>query len=697
MESIYGDLAHKYFEKGLIPVPIIKGRKNPAINDWANPDNYKREVDIADTFSNCSIGLLLGESTGIIAVDIDKEEALNLVPPSPVRKKGAKGETRFFRYNGESSRKRHDLGIEILSNGNQTVLPPSLHPDGLNYKWITPDTLLDVSASDLPVLPESFIDSLSSTEIGTKKEVRPSDGSRCNHGSHDLLSAMLVAGIHADDTPNTILKNLLEHDEKINPEVSYFICPSRKEWKTNDRVVNALKFVTQGFENQSRKGSISNVKVDSFEISIQNGNDFSTDKEFTRMPLPHLRGIGQEMFDYISETSTSRRSHFIFPAILSVASIAMANRIKFNGVLPNIYCMLIGQSGTGKNRPLDFITELLSKSDLHDLIGDGSVSGDTAAISWLQTQRERIDIIDEGDNVFQTINSSQAYGKKLADIYATLFTSSGKTFIGKPISKFDKNSKRENLGACFSPYVSLIMGITFDAFSKSVTENTIEKGFGARILYFSDNEKKLMKLRKSKPIPQKFIDFMRMWNGVQKVNVKESIDLKNPHLQEFRIRDAEVSREVQSYFESIMENIFKEIYENTEDTRINSTMNRAPEFIPKLALIDACLTQSHTTHLIIHKENIDWALQAFKAIIHNAAHFLEQNINEGPRKEMMKKIEQFIKSNRNGITMKDISNKFRKIDKRIRRELIEDLLEIGIVSKSENNIIRYSNGVKKIT
>ena len=43
----------------------------------------------------------------------------------------------YFQYNDKiKSQKPHELGFEILSNGNNAVMPPSIHASGDVYHWI---------------------------------------------------------------------------------------------------------------------------------------------------------------------------------------------------------------------------------------------------------------------------------------------------------------------------------------------------------------------------------------------------------------------------------------------------------------------------------------------------------------------------------------------------------------------------------
>jgi hypothetical protein len=90
-------------------------------------------------------------------------------PASPVAKAGAKGFTAFYRAApGAGIPSRHysaarKQGIcDLLALGTQTVLPPSPHPSGAFYRWLTPDTLLTVRASDLPEAPPDLAQRLES-------------------------------------------------------------------------------------------------------------------------------------------------------------------------------------------------------------------------------------------------------------------------------------------------------------------------------------------------------------------------------------------------------------------------------------------------------------------------------------------------------------------------------------------------------
>lgn len=182
MKSVFAEHAWKLLERDISVVPIAPGTKKPGafseaegwrgMGDWTRfAQRMPSELELGywDNWPGAGLGVVLGKLSGIVALDKDYDlpgggnDALQaIIPPSNVAKKGEKGWTRFYRYNGERSCAFDVQGarvLDVLSDGRQTVIPPTAHPCGLNYTWITEDTLFEItSASDLPVLPDDFLD-----------------------------------------------------------------------------------------------------------------------------------------------------------------------------------------------------------------------------------------------------------------------------------------------------------------------------------------------------------------------------------------------------------------------------------------------------------------------------------------------------------------------------------------------------------
>lgn len=144
--------------QGYQPLPIRKGDKRPYGAAWGhtrwNPDEDEQTVteffeDMAEKGAP-GLGVLLGApSGGLIDIDMDHPIALRLkdyfLPPTPMES-GRAGRPRSHRWyivddidNLPATRqyKMPDgaVSVELRSTGAQTVIPPTVHPSGENYRW----------------------------------------------------------------------------------------------------------------------------------------------------------------------------------------------------------------------------------------------------------------------------------------------------------------------------------------------------------------------------------------------------------------------------------------------------------------------------------------------------------------------------------------------------------------------------------
>jgi hypothetical protein len=172
MPSPFAQTAPRLIERGYHPIPIMPNSKTPGTDspmknwqEWCRKMPPPNVIAGWSRFAGCGVGVACG--LGLICVDIDFEPAMNvllqMLPPSNVQKKGKKGISLFYRGNKDAIRPRNfrtpeKVGlVDLLAEGKQTVLPPSIHPDtGEPYYWWTDDTLLDVRLDQLTELPDNI-------------------------------------------------------------------------------------------------------------------------------------------------------------------------------------------------------------------------------------------------------------------------------------------------------------------------------------------------------------------------------------------------------------------------------------------------------------------------------------------------------------------------------------------------------------
>lgn len=283
-----------------IPFIPLKG-KIPITKSWQKhcntlPSPSEKKLYLSKIEN--SIGLPLGPCSGVIAIDIDStdEEEVRIIekllPPSPIVKVGKKGETRFYKYNGEQAKKLSRGGrmvIELLSTGNQTVLPPSIHPDTKKpYYYKTKHKIESYDLSKLSALPNGIMDEIDRA-IPTDKS-NSSSSLQGGTSRNDKLKSMAVAMLHEckKDTDTIAFEifdyDLRNHKPPLFEDKSEPICKS-------DPLSNAIQFVANIRTSITKDGnplpSKSNRNdIDSKKIEVLTLGEFLEPDRFPpRIPI----------------------------------------------------------------------------------------------------------------------------------------------------------------------------------------------------------------------------------------------------------------------------------------------------------------------------------------------------------------------------------------------------------------------------
>lgn len=186
--KIFETYAPEYWAVGLPVIPlyaadsgVISAGKRPILNEWSQ---YGLEMPSSEVqahwvraYADSNIGLPFGIASGLCAIDIDTEDAeldaalMDILPDSPWHRVGAKGRVLIYKFSGQRNFKLRgeDGGMicEFLGQGNQAVMPPSIHPKTMK-PYVANCNLWDlVKEGNIPTLP-SDIEQILSELLGKK-------------------------------------------------------------------------------------------------------------------------------------------------------------------------------------------------------------------------------------------------------------------------------------------------------------------------------------------------------------------------------------------------------------------------------------------------------------------------------------------------------------------------------------------------
>ena len=137
--------AGRYLDRGCAVIPVPRGEKNPNRKGWQSERLTLGDIPTAWR-NGANIGLLTGEPSGWrVDIDLDTPEAVMLagrfLPPTLTSGRESSPHSHWWYVaRGAQTATFKDLDgtttvLELRANGRQSLVAPSIHPDGDAYVW----------------------------------------------------------------------------------------------------------------------------------------------------------------------------------------------------------------------------------------------------------------------------------------------------------------------------------------------------------------------------------------------------------------------------------------------------------------------------------------------------------------------------------------------------------------------------------
>lgn len=144
--------ADEYAAAGLVPVPLLTGLKKTFRKGWSTKSAEELRGGFNGEYTNIGISW-----RGRCTVDLDSPEAIALwhvfLPPTKYISRPLKPISQLL-YKAKLPTKRYDTSkggriIELLGEGAQSMVAPSMHPDGERLTWGGEKQTVSIKADDL--------------------------------------------------------------------------------------------------------------------------------------------------------------------------------------------------------------------------------------------------------------------------------------------------------------------------------------------------------------------------------------------------------------------------------------------------------------------------------------------------------------------------------------------------------------------
>lgn len=259
MSRIFADNAPQYYAHGLQVIPLFEREKKPIPSKWSTFSSVsvtpEQQEEWLRKHAHGNMGLVLGEKSGVMCIDIDTEDMglfqaiVNVLPPSPWHRRGRKGLMLAYRYSPKIRTFRvkkisGEMIVENLGKGTQCVLPPSIHPE-TQQPYTSNTNLYDV-LDQLNYLPDDIEETLRKVLTDHGVELSHSGWSRVTEfvsaGSRDttlteLAGLFAYAVVRGERTLKEAVGMLMAYGESFIEKVA------GDEVDINKHVSNLIKFL----------------------------------------------------------------------------------------------------------------------------------------------------------------------------------------------------------------------------------------------------------------------------------------------------------------------------------------------------------------------------------------------------------------------------------------------------------------------
>lgn len=593
-ESTFAAFAWKLVERGISVVPIAPGTKKPgayfAGSGWRGMPDWTKyaermpteiELEIWSQWPDAGIGVVLGKLSKLIGLDKDydlpggNDALLQLIPFSPVAKKGEKGWTRFYRYNGERSCS-FDVGgqrvLDILSDGRQTVVPPTAHPSGCSYVWITADALdTIVNVTDLPKLPDDFIEQVGrllapyQTEKDKEFQRRP-PVQRDDSGKINV--ELSIQAQYFRDLNGQALSRLDEWVPKLIPGAKRagdgFRCVATwrqaknanvgikpegiRDWGGNygmtpiDLVMysNGLAF---GKAAETLRDCLSLSEPEPIVLNVGTGT--VTESPTPRNAAPALMpwhkpqpapvmlppktsldpapaipafianppGILGEIARWITETAPKAQPELSVAAAVALCSVIMGRTYRSQyGNRTSLYLVMVAKSTEGKEHPQQCVEKVLASAQLENLIGGSGYTSAGGVYTALLKSPAHIATIDEiGKLLKMSRQKGNAHAEAAIDKLVEAFGRQDGILRPPTYSKMTlKNPDDMPDRVIHNPAITMLGATTPGTFFENLTTDLVKDGFlGRCIVIESQQPRQLTRFVDRTDPPKRVIDWCK--------------------------------------------------------------------------------------------------------------------------------------------------------------------------------------------
>ncbi len=570
--------------------------KQPVLDKW-----QKRGVASVDELkewfkdSDHNIGVVCGRKSDITVIDLDSflfaSDIFGDVKTLRAFRTDGRGHI-YFKYNPNlPASKHHDLGIEVLSSGNNIVVPPSIHPSGDLYRWEDPDAPVIEMSKDV----ETSLLSLFDTEAELKQLL-----SKCRRCFRDVIKR--APDMHGADGRQYMLavctdlkarggsEKHMKMFSKLMYGDKYNEGRSLEEWNNIDASktwkCDTLRSALPAYVDLS-KCEKCNESRESYTNSPIHDKDVIPSLKTKELPLKDIISLNKEEHERRLELPLSE-DHFISRCVKWLNSIndgyqeykiisafwilsalvhnKVVLRLKQGRIKPNLWLCVLGKSTTSRKSTVVNACRGVYEAATDDILynDDYSIEGYLESLSLSPVLHN---VRDEVAGLMAKFHKK--YNEGIFELECAVYDCQN---IKKTLSGGKTKSPKTFI--VNDPYVTKLYATTPDNFSRYMTVDDFTCGYGYRFLFSHPRYD-----REKMPLEMEDEEDIAAW-----ADVLASIKKMRRHFLEIVETNYKIDPDAMKYYNTVLKQL-EDRAEQSNNDFLGAAIGRNQGHILKLALL----------------------------------------------------------------------------------------------------------------
>lgn len=619
---------------------------------------------------DANIGVLTGELSGIICMDIDDLDAGGLnghkIPDTVWQTTGSGGRHYLFQHPGESVKTTTKVlpGIDSRGDGGYILVPPSAHISGGVYRWEN-----DPAFMDLAPAPDFWLEKVCGEGSKNERVIVPATENIAEGGRNNYLTqkagTFRRSGMDAVEI-EIALQSL--NRSKCNPPLD------ADEVSIIARSVSRYDILTPEERELERIGDETLKQWEASEQAqiaemLKNRPKTSRAGPPPECFVPPDGTIIRAGVDWILQTSIRPQPLLAVAAMTTFVGVCAGQRYATETDLrTNMYMVALAESGTGKDHARKCIKKLAEATKAKNLIGGDNIASGAAMISALVENPRRIYLLDEFGLMLQSINGKNAGGfqREIMKNFMELYSTANSTYHGTEYAD-RKLRKQEKI---VEPCCCLYATSTHHTFYDALTGGDAASGAIARMIIVNDGEERGKRQRPSGfDIPQELIQMIDLI--IESGSSGDLDDAPGDGSKQCNTRIVEMVSEVFDAYEDFDDSLTAHM----TTPAAKSVYSRTAENAAKLALIYA-ISKDPVTPWIDHEAWI-WGREVALWCANYLMEQVHTHIADNDFGRLCNRVCEFVRTGKaDGRTGRDILRKF-TMRKQDRDDVIQILVEKG--------------------